>query len=420
MYALVDCNNFYVSCERVFNPKLNGQPVIVLSNNDGCAIARSEEAKAIGIDMGMPFFMAEDIIKKNNIAVFSSNYTLYGDMSNRVMEILSSFSPSTEFYSIDEAFLNLSELKNTDLLKLGIDIRCTIDQFTGIPVTIGIAPTKTLCKLANRYAKKKKKSIGVHFLADQEAINEVLNFTQVGDIWSVGRQHEKLLLRNGITTAAELMRVNDEWARKHMSVVGQRMINELRGMSCIKWKDAPQPKKAICNARSFGHLVSSKEHVKEAVSSYASNVALKLRKQQSCAHQIHVFLHTNAFRTADKQYFRSVNMQLPVASNDTNEIIRYALLALDIIYSPGYQFLKAGVIVMDIVPEDQVQRGLFDYVDREKNKAVMTAMDKINKALGKDLVRFAVQGFDKKWKLRAAHLSKRYTTNINELLTIKI
>lgn len=369
--------------------------------------------------MGMPTFMIEELIKKNNVAVFSSNYTLYGDMSGRVMKILAGFTPAIELYSIDEAFLDLSGLAHKDLLQLGIDLRKTIAKHTGIPVTVGIAPTKTLAKMANRYAKKKSQAIGVHYLADQVLIDEVLNDTEVGHIWGIGKQYERFLLGHEIKTASDLAKAGDEWVRKNMSVVGQRMVNELRGIPCIKWEDAPPAKKAICNARSFGHLVTNKEHVKEAVSSYASNVALKLRNQKSCAKVIHVFIQTNAFRSEDKQYFRSINMQLPVATNATNEIINFAIKALDIIYSPGYKFLKAGVIVMDIVPEDQIQHGMFDTVDRARNNTLMAAMDKINRALGKDLVRFAIQGYDKKWKLRAEQLSKRYTTNWNELLTIK-
>lgn len=217
----------------------------------------------------------------------------------------------------------------------------------------------------------------------------------MGDIWGIGKQHEKFLLGHGIKTAAELTKANDEWIKKNMSVVGQRLIHELRGISCIRWEDVLPPKKVICNARSFGHLVTSKEYIKEAVSNYTGNVALKLRKQRSCARQLHGFIQTNAFRTEDKQYFRSVNIELSVATNATNEIIRYALKALDIIYNPGYKFLKAGVIVMDIIPENQIQSGMFDIVDRTKNKKVMTAMDKVNQLLGKDLVRFAVQGYER-------------------------
>lgn len=420
MFALVDCNNFYASCERVFNPKLEGKPVIVLSNNDGCAIARSDEAKACGIDMGMPTFMLEEIIKQHDVKVFSSNYTLYGDMSNRVMKILASFSPATEMYSIDEAFLDLTSLQYQDLYQLGVAIRKTIMQYTGIPVSVGIAPSKTLAKMANRYIKKKNKSIGVHCLATQELINEVLNFTEVGEIWGIGNQHEKLLRKNNIKTAIDLSKANDEWIRKNMSVVGQRMVNELRGTPCIKWEDEIPAKKAICNSRSFGHLVTDKSQMQEAVSNYAANVALKLRNQKSCAKQLHLFIQTNAFRTEDKQYFRSIDMVLPVATSSSNELIEHALHALDIIYKPGFRYLKAGVIVQDLIPETGLQKGMFDTVDRGRNKLVMAALDKINKSIGKKIVRFARQGFDKKWKLRSGHLSQRYTTNINELLTIKI
>ena len=420
MFALVDCNNFYCSCERVFNPKLESKPVIVLSNNDGCAIARSEEAKAVGIDMGMPFFMIQGIIKEHDVQVFSSNYTLYGDMSCRVMKILTSFSPATEMYSIDEAFLDLTDLKYKDLYQLGLTIRKTVTKYTGIPVTAGIGPTKTLAKMANRYAKKKRKATGVHYLSSQELIDEMLAFTQVGDIWGIGKQYQKLLLKNGYRTAADLLKANDEWIRKNMSVVGQRMINELRGIPSIKWEDEPPAKKAICTSRSFGYLVTSKEQLKEAISNYANNVALKLRKQNSCTKQMHVFIQTNPFRNEDKQYFRSVDMELPVATSSSNEIIQHALKALDVIYAPGYKYLKAGVIVQEIVPENEIQQGLFDTVDRERNKTIMGAVDKVNKTFGRDLVRFAVQGYEKKWRLKAAHISKRCTTNINELLTIKI
>ncbi|MEO5998862.1 MAG: Y-family DNA polymerase [Chitinophagaceae bacterium] len=420
MFALIDCNNFYCSCERVFNPKLAMKPVIVLSNNDGCAIARSEEAKEAGIDMGMPFFLIEEIIRQHKVAVFSSNYTLYGDMSSRVMETLGKFCPSIEHYSIDEAFLDFSEMKYEDLYQLGLRIRKTVTQHTGIPVTIGIAPTKTLAKMANRYAKKTKKASGMHYLKDQQLIDEVLEYTKVGDIWGIGKQYEKLLLRNGFKTAFDLTKANDEWIRKNMSVVGQRMINELRGTPCIKWEDEPPPKKGICTSRSFGKLVTSKQHLQEAISNYASTVSLKLRKQHCCAKQMHVFIQTNPFKTDEKQYFRSVDMQLPVATNSANELIQHALRGLDIIFLPGFKYLKAGVIVNDIIPEDQLQIGMFDTVDRDRNKIVMTTLDSVNKSFGRDLLRFAIQGYEKKWKLKASYLSQRYTTNVNELLSIKI
>jgi DNA polymerase V len=293
-------------------------------------------------------------------------------------------------------------------------------QYTGIPVSVGIAPSKTLAKMANRYIKKKNKAIGVCYLSGEELINEVLNYTEVGDIWGIGKQHEKFLRAHNIKTAMELSKANDEWIRKNMSVVGQRMVNELRGIPCIKWEDEVPAKKAICNARSFGTLVTDKTQMQEAISNYAANVALKLRNQKSCARQLHLFIQTNAFRTADKQYFRSIDMELPVPTNSSNELIQHALKALDVIYKPGFKYLKAGVIVQQLVPETHIQKGMFDTIDRRRNTVLMTALDKVNKSFGKDLVRFARQGFDKKWKLRAAHLSQRYTTNINELLTIKI
>ncbi len=420
MFALVDCNNFYASCERVFNPSLEGKPVIILSNNDGCAIARSEEAKSIGIKMATPAFMLEDLIKRYDVKVFSSNYTLYGDMSSRVMDILSGFTPNIEYYSIDEAFLDLSGLQYQDAAELAVKIRQTIKQYTGIPVTVGMAPTKTLAKLANRFAKKKKSTPGIHCLADPIQIQEVLDHSKIGEVWGVGHQHEKLLLKNHVKTAADFIKLPEEWVRKNMSVVGQRMLNELCGIPSIKWEDQPPPKKGMCTSRSFGYLVTSKSELQEAVSNYAATVALKLRKQHSCAGHMQVFIQTSPFNAEKELYIKSTDLDLPVPTNSSNEMIRYALKGLDIIYKPGFRFLKAGVIVMEIIPENQVQQGLFDTINRDKSNQLMATLDKVNKTLGKDMVRFAVQGYEKKWKLKAAYLSKRYTTDFNELLTIKI
>ncbi len=420
MFALVDCNNFYASCERVFNPSLEGKPVIVLSNNDGCAIARSEEAKAIGIKMATPAFILEDLIRKYDVKVFSSNYTLYGDMSARVMDILSQFTPAIEYYSIDEAFLDLSDIKYQDVTELATRIRQTVKQNTGLPVTVGVAPTKTLAKLANRFAKKKKHTTGVHCIADPVQIQEVLDHTKISEVWGVGRQNEKLLLKHHVKTAADFIKLPDEWVKKNMSVVGQRMLNELCGIPSIKWEDQPPPKRCMCTSRSFGYLITSKSELQEAVSNYAAIVALKLRKQHSCAGHIQVFIQTSPYNAEKELYIKSADIELPVPTNSSNEVIRYALKGLDIIYKPGFKFLKAGVIVMEIIPEDQVQHGMFDTVNREKSHHLMASLDKVNKTLGKDMVRFAVQGYEKKWKLRAAHLSRRYTTNFDELLTIRI
>ena len=420
MIALVDCNNFYASCERLFSPSLMNKPIVVLSNNDGCVIARSNEAKAIGIEMGAPAFLMEEMLAKNKVAVFSSNYTLYGDLSNRVMQTLREFAPKIEIYSIDEAFLDLSELKYQDLFQLGQTIRERIITDIGLPVTVGIAPTKTLAKMANRFAKKERKNIGVYFARDQWQIDELLAYTKVGDIWGIGAQHTKRLLQNNISTAADLVMTNEEWVRKTMTVTGQRMLTELKGTPCVTWEDTPAPKKGICTARSFGQLLSDKKDIREALANYANICAEKLRRQKSCTNLIHLFIQTNTHRAQDKQYFRSVSLQVPVATNNSAEIITIALRGLDIIYMPGYNFKKVGIMVLDLVPEEFIQIGIFDTKDRRKDKKIMEVYDDVNARFGKDLVRYAVQGYKRKWKLRQQRLSPCYTTDIKQVLTIKI
>lgn len=419
MYALVDCNNFYVSCERLFAPALEGKPVIVLSNNDGCAIARSDEAKALGVEMTTPAYMLQPLIKKYGIAVFSSNYTLYGDLSDRVMKTLSTFVPRLELYSIDEAFLDMHDMDYTHLLQLGKDIRNTVKQNIGIPVTVGIAPTKTLAKMANRFAKKKKLPACVYYASDKDLINEMLAFTKVEDIWGIGRQYALFLHKNGFTTALELITAPEEWIRKNMTVVVQRLFNELKGIPAIQWEFEMPKKKNICTSRSFGKLQTKKEDLQEALCNYAAACALKLRNQKSCCQSLNVFIQTNPFRKEDKQFATSINIELETPSNFTGEIIKYALKGLDIIFKEGHNYLKCGVIVTGIVPEDQQQGSLFDICNREKTKTAMEAMDKVNKSLGKETVRLSVQGFEKRYRLRAAHLSGHYTTNIKEVLKIK-
>ena len=420
MYALVDCNNFYVSCERLFDPRLENKPVIVLSNNDGCAIARSEEAKQLGIVMGTPAFMIKDLIEKNQIKVFSSNYTLYGDMSDRVMRTLETFVPGIELYSIDEAFLDMQELVYTDLLKLGIQIRNTVIKNIGIPVTVGIAPTKTLAKMANRFAKKKRKDLGVHWAANDELIRDMLEATEVGDIWGIGKQYALFLTKHGFKTALDLTSAPEEWVRKNMTVVVQRLFNELKGIPALEWEFETPAKKNICTSRSFGKLQVNKEDIKEALCNHAAACALKLRNQQTCCKYVHVFLQTNSHRIQDKQYFRSITVNLETPSNFTGEIIKYAVKGFDIIYKEGYNYLKVGVIVMDLVPETQMQQSFFDTTDRKKNKSAMQAMDKVNKSLGKETVRLSAQGFEKRYKLKAELLSPCYTTNIGQILKVSI
>jgi DNA polymerase V len=420
MYALVDCNNFYCSCERVFKPELENKPVVVLSNNDGCIISRSDEAKHLGIAMASPAFMIDDFLKKNHVSVFSSNYTLYGDMSDRVMKTIASFVPRMEIYSIDEAFIDLHDMPYTDLLNLGVEIRNTVKRDTGIPVSIGIASTKTLAKMANRYAKKKHKDTGVFWAANKMLEDEMLSFTEVGDIWGVGKQYALLLNRNDFKTALDFKTAPDDWVREKMSVLGLRLLNELRGIPAIKWEFEIKPKKNICTSRSFGRLLSDKNEIAEAITNYAAACALKLRRQKSCCNIVHVFIQTNPHKTEEKQYFRSINVELERASNNSSEIIKSAMKGFNIIFMDGYRFMKAGIMVLDIVPENQVQTSMFDFAKKERDKKIMSAIDKVNNSLGKEIVRMAVQGFEKRYKLRADHLSQCYTTNINQLLKVKI
>jgi DNA polymerase V len=421
MIALVDCNNFYASCERLFNPSLEGKPVVVLSNNDGCVIARSNEAKELGIEMGAPAFMIEEFLDKNSVAVFSSNYVLYGSLSNRVIKTIQEFAPAIEVYSIDEAFLDMSELSHCDLLELGKTIRARVRTEVGIPVTIGIAPSKTLAKMANRYAKKACKETGVYCLNSKEKIQEVLSVTMIGDVWGIGAQHERRLKWMGIKTAADFIeKLNPEWIRKNMSVVGERMYNELKGIPSIEWEEVAKPKKVICTSRSFGKMLSDKKDIREALANYAASCAAKLRKQNSCAGSITVMIQTNIHRTQDKQYSSSVNLQMPVATNSSAEIIAYAMKGLDLVFRENYNYKKTGVIVSDIVPESEVQQSLFDTNNRSKEAKVMQSLDGLNAQFGKNLVRFAVQGYARNWRLRQEKLSPCYTTRINEVFTIRV
>lgn len=418
MLALVDCNNFYASCERVFNPSLEGRPVVVLSNNDGCVIARSEEAKALGIEMGTPAFMIEEAMQKSRVEIYSSNYVLYGDMSDRVMTILAGFTPQLEIYSIDEAFLNFRAFRYHDLMGIAWEIREKVRQHLGIPVSIGVAPSKTLAKMANRFAKKTKK--GVHWVADEAMREELLRWTEVGDIWGIGGQYTQLLRRHGFRTAYDLARAPAEWMRKHLTVVGHRLLNELNGQPVIEWELDPPAKKNICTARGFGKLLTRKWDVQEALANYTASCGEKLRAQKSSTSRIQVFVQTNAHRKQDRQYQRSISLQLPVATNNSGILIGHALRALDIIYREGYNYQKCGILVMGLVPEAEVQQALFTDPESPRQKAAMKAMDKLNKALGKDLVRLATQGFDKKFRLRQVHLSRRFTTRLEEVIHIKL
>jgi DNA polymerase V len=415
MYAMVDCNSFYCSCERLFNPALGKRPVIVLSNNDGCAVSRTDEAVSLGIAMGTPGFMIYDKIRKHNIAVFSSNYTLYQDISERVMLTMGSFVPGMEIYSIDEAFLDMHDLPYDDLLNLGMRIRNTVMQHIGIPVCVGIAPTKTLAKMANRYAKKEHKEAGIFYAGNNALVNEMLEATEVKDIWGIGKQHAALLKSHGFNTAAELAKAPDAWILKHLTVVGHRLVTELCGTPAIQWEFVPAKRKNITTSRSFGTLVAEKTIIIEALANHAASCARKLRDENTAAQKVHVFLQTNPHRTQDQQYLRSITLEMPVPCNDNASIIKAALKGLDLIFHPGYNYKKVGIIVTELVPDNSVQSAMFDANNLHRIKNLMKTIDDINRMKGKETIRMGTQAGEKKYRLRANHLSKHYTTNINEL-----
>ena len=416
--ALIDCNNFYASCEQVFDPKLVGKPVVVLSNNDGCVVARSKEAKALDIPAGIPVFKIADLVRSKGIQLRSSNYALYGDMSQRVMETLALFTPEMEVYSIDEAFLNLSGFERRSLTDYGREIHKTVRQWTGIPVSVGIAETKTLAKIANRCAKRSSKTCGVLNLTGSPYLEEALKRTSVEKVWGVGSRYAAFLRKHGIKTALDLRNAEDSWIRKHMTVMGLRTVWELRGIPSISMELSPSAKKGMCVSRSFGEPVESLADMEEAVATYTSRAAEKLRKEGSVAGAIMVFMMTNRFKD-EPQYIKSTIAELPVPVNCTQELIRYALKCVKHIFREGYRFKKAGVLLTEIRPQQQVQMNLFDTKDRETSKQTMKALDRINSRMGADTLKYAAVGLKKPWQTRFERRSPRYTTNWGELAVVK-
>ncbi|TWF31714.1 DNA polymerase V [Chitinophaga polysaccharea] len=420
MYALVDCNNFYASCQRVFEPRIRRLPVVVLSNNDGCIIARSNEAKDLGIKMGdLPFKML-DFLTANNVQIFSSNYTLYGDMSARVMQVIAAAAPKYEVYSIDEAFIDLQGVAINELEAFAKRLKRNILQATGLPVSVGIAPTKTLAKLANRWAKKHPETDGIHVLGTDQKVSVALQQTMVGDVWGIGRQYEQMLNRHNITTALQLSLTSESWIRKSMSVVGLRLVKELKGQSCILLEEMQPPKQNICTSRSFPEIITEKEDVRKWVMTHMASCAEKLRRQNSCASAIHVFLQTNPFRMQDKQYYRSITIPLLTPANNTPELLFYAGKALNAIYRPGYNYKKAGAMVLDLVPACERQGSLFDSVDRLRAEKLMNCIDSTNAIFGRNIVRYASQGYGERWQLRQARKSPSYTTRWQDVIKIQI
>lgn len=414
IYALIDCNNFYASCERAFNPKLNGKPVIVLSNNDGCVIARSNEAKSLGIPMGTPYHQWKKFCKENNVYVFSSNYELYGDMSDRVMSTLRHFCPDMEVYSIDEAFLILDKFKYKDLKKFTLEIKQEIKQWTGIPVSIGFSHTKTLAKIANKHAKKNTIE-GVFDLTSLELQNDLLDKFPVKDIWGIGSQLSHRLEKLNIHTAKQLRDADAKLLRKNFSVVMEKIIQELRGVSCIPLEDI-QPKKQIMCSRSFGKLVTDLDELMEALSHYVANACRKLRNQQSIAQGIYVFLHTNFFRKNEPQYANQLSCYFPDATDDTGYIISVAKKCLQRIYKKGYQYKKVGILLLDLLPNTVQQYSLFSSNDRVKKTKLMKTIDQINLRMGQNAIFYCAEGIKPTWHIKREYRSPRYTTRLEEVL----
>jgi DNA polymerase V len=417
MYALVDCNNFYASCERVFNPALIGKPIVVLSNNDGCVIARSNEAKPY-VPMGAVAFKHQNNFKENDIHIFSSNYALYADMSNRVMQILHTFTPDIEIYSIDEAFLEFKGFDNFDLLKYSLNIINKVNQLTKIPISIGIAQTKALTKIANRIAKKfPKKTQNVYIIDTETKRIKALKWTKIKDVWGIGRQFAVKLNKLNVQTAYDFTQLSDSFIKKEFSIVGLRLKKELQGESVLQLEQI-QNKKSIATTRSFKTDIKDYNQIKERVTTFACSCAEKLRKQQAYGNILTVFIKTNNFSKEKPQYKNSFTIRLPYSSNSNITIAKYAIKALNHIYIKKYSFKKAGVIVSGIHQKSIKQLNLFEN-ENPKHEKLMQVIDKINLNLGTHKVKLASQNIDKTWLMKQEKLSKRYTTNWNELLTVK-
>jgi len=419
MFALIDCNNFYVSCERVFNPKLKKKPVVVLSNNDGCAISRSNEAKALGIPMGAPAFKYEKIFRKNNVQVFSSNFPLYGDMSSRVMSILSKYTPNIEIYSIDEAFLKFEGFENYDLESYCQEIKDTVLKWTGIPVSIGIAPTKVLAKVANRIAKKfPSQTKGVHLINSEKRRIKALKWLKIPDVWGIGLRHAQRLKNIKVNTAYNFINLEDGWVRKNMSVVGLRLKKELEGKSILDLEEVRSPKKAIATTRSFEGTITDYEKIKERISTFAVCCAEKLRTQNSNCNSIYVFVKSNKFQKNKPQYRNGILMTIPFSTNSNMVISKYAIEGLKKIFKKGINYKKAGTIVMGLDSSKNYQLNMFEN-ENPKHKYLMKTIDFIQRKEGQSKIKLASQDLRKRWKMKQEKLSHSYTCKINEIINVK-
>ncbi|KUO63986.1 MAG: SOS mutagenesis and repair protein UmuC [Lutibacter sp. BRH_c52] len=419
MFALVDCNNFYASCQRVFEPHLIGKPVVILSNNDGCVIARSNEAKALGIPMGAPAFEFKKLFEENNVFVFSSNYALYGDMSSRVMNILATFTSDIEVYSIDEAFLKFKGFELFNLDEYGLKIQKTVTKNTGIPVSVGFAPTKALAKVANKIAKKfPERTKSVYVINDEEKRIKALKWTKIEDVWGIGRKHTKRLQAKNIFNAYQFTQLPDEWVRKEMAVVGLRLKKELEGESTLDL-ESPKNKKMIATTRSFEKSMTKLEDISERVATFTASCSEKLRKQKSHCNMVMVFVQSNYFRKDQPQYSRNIIINTDFPTNSTIELNHYAQIGLKAIFKDGYNYKKAGVIVMGLTPNSETQLSFFN-TSNPRHQPLMSVVDKLNKCYGKNKIKFANQSLGRQWKMKQEKLSKSFTTRIDEIITVKV
>lgn len=419
LFALVDCNNFYASCERVFNPQLIGKPLVVLSNNDGCVIARSKEAKILGVPMGAPAFQYAELFKRHRVIVRSSNFALYGDMSHRVMQTLEHFSQDMQIYSIDEAFLDLSHIDDCKALADCKEIRSTVLQWTGIPVSIGIAPTKTLAKAANLIAKKSASLEGV-FSIDLSQNESILKNIPVEEIWGIGRRMTNFLNRHSIKFAWDFATAKDDWIKKHLNIVGLRTAWELRGISCLPLEQLRANKKSITTSRSFSYRVTSLEELSEAIASYTAHAAEKLRDENSLAGALEVFLTTGT-HGENSYYSNQAHIKIPQPTSFTPALIQYAKKGLQCVYRPGFLYKKVGVTLHDLVSENCFQQDLFvRQGNLHKQQTLMQLMDEANRRYGRNTLKFAAEGLSQQWKMKQDKRSPCYTTRWEDLLTIHI
>jgi len=422
MYALVDCNNFYASCERVFQPKFNGKPVAILSNNDGCVISRSNEAKAVGVPMGAPAFKIRELVKEKEVKLFSSNYPLYGDLSNRVMSILGQFTPNVEIYSIDEAFLNFDGLNVSDYQDYGIQMKSRIQKWVGLPVCIGFAETKALSKVANKIAKEfQARTKGIYVIDTEEKRIKALKWTKIEDVWGIGHRTKKKVKLRNIHTALDFIQPQHEaWIKKEMGVIGLRLKYELEGKSVLDLEPLPEQKKSIATTRSFPKQISDFDLLRERVATFASVCAEKLRKQNSCCHTIIVMLVIDRHTIKSSKYYFNMAVTLPYASNSTLTISNAAIELLKKLHKGNEEikFKKAGVVVTELIKEDKKQFQLFEE-ENPKHLELMKVIDKLNQKIGNRKVKLASQNPELTWNMNQNHLSPKYTTDYKKLLEIR-